>query len=150
MKTAGWWGLLDDEDCLMTRNAWWWGLLMWWERLGDENGLMVRTTAILGQAWLNTSDINPRVDLKARISPIRTDTNPRVGFELLPERDPTVRLLQIHFNDSMFPSWKFHEHRTCKKTLKKSGKVMWTKTWKEIEPQFGPKMKTLLFKISKS
>jgi hypothetical protein len=41
--------------------------------------------ASLGQAWQNPSDINPRVGLRALISPTRSNINPRVGFELLSE-----------------------------------------------------------------
>jgi hypothetical protein len=44
--------------------------------------------ASLGQAWQNPSNINPRVGLRALISPTRSDINPRVGFELLSETQP--------------------------------------------------------------
>jgi hypothetical protein len=98
MRTTWWWGRLDDEDGLMMRTAWWWG------RLDDENDLMMRTIylstlnwadkeffltflhiASLGQAWQNPSNINLRIELRALISPIRSNINPRVGFELLSE-----------------------------------------------------------------
>ncbi len=91
-------GWLGDEDDLMMRTAWWWG------RLDDENGLMMRTIylptlnwadkeffltflyiASLGQAWQNPSNINPKVGLRALISSTRSNTNPRIGFELLSE-----------------------------------------------------------------
>jgi hypothetical protein len=118
MKTTWWWERLSDEDGLMMRTTWWWerlddedGLMMrttwWWERLDDENDLMMRTIylstlnwadkeffltflyiARLGQAWQNPSDINPKVGLRALISPTRSDINPRVGFELLSEIQP--------------------------------------------------------------
>jgi hypothetical protein len=41
--------------------------------------------ASLGQAWQNPSNINPRIELRALISPTRSNTNPRIGFELLSE-----------------------------------------------------------------
>jgi hypothetical protein len=102
--TAWWWGRLGDEDGLMVRTAW------WWERLGGGDDLLVRWMgtiylptlnwadkeffliflyiASLGQAWQNPSDINPRVGLRAVITPTRSDTNPRVGFKLLSETQP--------------------------------------------------------------
>jgi hypothetical protein len=44
--------------------------------------------ASLEQAWQNPSDINPRIELRALISPTRSNINPRVGFELLSETQP--------------------------------------------------------------
>jgi hypothetical protein len=41
--------------------------------------------ASLEQAWQNPSNTNPRVGLRALISPTRSNINPRVGFELLSE-----------------------------------------------------------------
>ncbi len=99
MGTAWWWGRLGDEDGLMMRTAW------WWERLDDEDGLLMMRTiylstlnwadkeffliflyiASLEQAWQNPSNIKPRIELRALISPIRSNINPRVGFELLSE-----------------------------------------------------------------
>jgi hypothetical protein len=101
MRTAWWWERLDDRDDLMMRTAW------WWKRLDDENDLLMRWMrtiylptlnwadkefcltflyiASLGQAWQNPSDTNPRVGLRALISSIRSNINPRVGFELLSE-----------------------------------------------------------------
>jgi hypothetical protein len=114
MGTAWWWGRLGGDD-LMVGTAWWWGRLdggdglmmgttWWWGRLDDENGLMMRTIylptlnwadkeffltflyiASLGQAWQNPSNINPRIGLRALISPTRSNINPRVGLELLSE-----------------------------------------------------------------
>jgi hypothetical protein len=109
--TAWWWGRLDGKNVLMVGTAWWWGRLggeddlvmrtaCWWGRLADEMRTIYLSTlnwadkeffltflyiASLGQAWQNPSNINPRVELRALISPTRSDINPRVGFELLSE-----------------------------------------------------------------
>jgi hypothetical protein len=98
MRTTWWWERLDDENDLMMRTTW------WWKRLDDENDLMMRTIylstlnwadkeffliflyiASLEQTWQNSSNINLRIELRALISSIRSDINPRVEFELLSE-----------------------------------------------------------------
>jgi hypothetical protein len=101
MKTTWWWKRLDVENDLMMKTTW------WWERFDDENDLLVRWMktiylstlnwvdkeffltflyiASLEQTWQNSSNINPRIELRALISPTRSDINPRVGFELLSE-----------------------------------------------------------------
>jgi hypothetical protein len=105
MRTTWWWKRFDDEDDLMMKTTW------WWRRLDDEDDLMMRTIylstlnwadkeffliflyiASLGQTWQNPSNINPRVGLRALISPIRSNINPRVGFELLFETQLYDRL----------------------------------------------------------
>jgi hypothetical protein len=115
VRMTWWWGRLGDGDGLVVGTAWWWGRLggendlvvgttWWWRRLDDEDDLMMRTIylstlnwadkqffltflyiASLGQAWQNPSEINPRIGLRALISPTRSNINPRVGFELLSE-----------------------------------------------------------------
>jgi hypothetical protein len=96
MTTTWWWKRLDDENDLMMRTTW------WWERLASK---MIRETinfstlnwadkeffliflyiASLEQTWQNSSNINPKIELRALISPIRSNINSRVGFELLSE-----------------------------------------------------------------
>jgi hypothetical protein len=129
--TAWWWGRLDDEDGLMMRTTW------WWERLDDENDLLMMRTiylstlnwadkeffltflyiASLEQAWQNPSNINPRVGLRALISPTRSDTNPRVGFELLSETQPygqAIDVIQnVNVNNSLncMKEWSWFQNR---------------------------------------
>ncbi len=98
MMRTTWWRRFDDENDLMMKTTW------WWKRFDDENDLMMRTIyfstlnwadkefffiflyiANLEQTWQNSSNINPRIELRALISSIRSNINPRVGFELLSE-----------------------------------------------------------------
>jgi hypothetical protein len=115
MTTTWWWKRLDDENDLMMKTIWWWkrfddenDLMMrttwWWRRLDDENDLMMRTIylstlnwadkeffftflyiASVERTWQNSSNINSRIELRALISSIRSNINPRIGFELLSE-----------------------------------------------------------------
>jgi hypothetical protein len=49
----------------------------------NEFFLIFSYIASLEQTWQNSSNINSRVELRALISSIRTNINPRLGFELL-------------------------------------------------------------------
>jgi hypothetical protein len=91
MRTA-WWGRLDGDGLMGT--AWWWGRLASEMMMGTiylstlnwadkEFFLIFLYIASLKQAWQNSSNINPRVDLRALMSSIRSNINPRIGFELL-------------------------------------------------------------------
>jgi hypothetical protein len=94
MRTT-WWKRLDENDLMKTT---------WWERLDKNNLLMMRTIYLstlnwadkefflifsyivnLEQTWQNSSYINSRIELRALISSIRLNINPRIEFELLPE-----------------------------------------------------------------
>jgi hypothetical protein len=118
MNIVWWWRRFDDDDNLMMRTTWWWerlddenDLMMktiwWWKRFDDENDLMMKTIYLstlnwvdkefffiflyivnLEQTWQNSSNINLRVELRALISSIRSNINPRVEFELLSETQP--------------------------------------------------------------
>jgi hypothetical protein len=135
MRTAWWWERLDDENDLMMRTAW------WWRRLSDEDDLLVRWMrtiylstlnwadkeffltflfiASLGQAWQNPSNTNPRIGLRALISPTRSDINPRVGFELLSETQFYGQArwsdIMISWDDEM--SWWNSESKTNRRTF---------------------------------
>jgi hypothetical protein len=122
MRTAWWWGRLGDEDGMVVRTAWWWG------RLDGRDGLLVRWMgtiylptlnwadkeffltflyiASLEQTWQNSSNINPRVELRALISSTRSNINSRVGFELLFE---TQFYDQTTYDNISFHHWRHSE-----------------------------------------
>ncbi len=112
IRETWWWERFDDEDDLMMRTIWWWerlddknDLMMkttcWWIRLAvNENNTVYLSTlnwvdkkffliflyiANLEQTWQNSSNINSRIELRALISSIRSNINPRIEFELLSE-----------------------------------------------------------------
>jgi hypothetical protein len=82
MRTASWWERLDDEDVLLMRwmKTIYLSTLNWADK---EFFLTFLYIASLGQAWQNPSNINPRVELRALISSIRSNINPRVELRAL-------------------------------------------------------------------
>jgi hypothetical protein len=106
MKTT-WWKRFDEHDLM---NTIWWKRLdendliktIWWKRFNKNDLLRMKTIylstlnwadkefffiflyiASLEQTWQNSSNINPRIKLRALISSTRSNINPRVGFEFL-------------------------------------------------------------------
>ncbi len=118
----------------MVRTAW------WWERLASEviRGTIYLSTlnwadkeffltflyiASLGQTWQNSSNINPRIGLRALISSIRSNINPRIGFELLSETQSygQARLMQeIWSNESERNDWLSRRRETTSHLLMKT------------------------------
>jgi hypothetical protein len=81
IKTTWWWKRLDDENDLLMKTIYL-STLNWADK---EFFLIFLYIANLEQTWQNSSNINSKIELRALISSIRSNINPRIGFELLSE-----------------------------------------------------------------
>jgi hypothetical protein len=97
MSTVWWWKRFDDENDLMMRTIYF-STLNWVDK---EFFLIFLYIASLEQTWQNSSNINSKIELRALISSIRSNINPRIGFELLSEIQFYGQAINWHINMSV-------------------------------------------------